>query len=33
MDMLARTMGIFLDILVQITPYYVVLSGRNLNSS
>ena len=28
-----RKMGIFLDIQVQITPYYVVLSGRNSNSS
>ena len=28
-----KTMGIFLDIQVKITPYYVVLSGRNSNSS
>ena len=28
-----KTMGVFLDTQVQITPYYVVLSGRNSNSS
>ena len=28
-----KTMGVFLDIQVQITPYYVVISGRNANSS
>ena len=28
-----KTMGVFLDIQVQITPYYVVLSGRNSNFS
>ena len=27
-----KSMGVFLDIQVQITPYYVVLSGRNSNS-
>ena len=28
-----KTLGVILDIQVQITPYYVVLSGRNSNSS
>ena len=28
-----KTMIVFLDTQVQITPYYVVLSGRNLNFS
>ena len=28
-----KTMGVFLDIQVQITSYYVVLSGRNSNST
>ena len=28
-----KTMGVFLDIQVQITPYYVELSGRNSNAS
>ena len=27
-----KTMGVFLDIQVQITQYYVVLYGRNSNS-
>ena len=28
-----KSIGVFLDTQVQITPYYVVLSGRNSNSS